>query len=136
MFLYKVGYHSCEESHYWDYSHEHLCLGEKGLNKIVLKCLLAAYDAEIKQNKDREPTFQDMFNNDTFRQAMIKEGFKLVVFQQQLSLFGWANKQVGDWNSYGDDITTNAQKFISKKRTKKVIDPNKAIKKLLANYKE
>ena len=131
MHLYDIGYHSCEESGYWQFAHEKL-FSEGELFNVVEDCLYECLKIAIEEKRERDkileekwddelssrisreaPTIQDaffIFSEDSkqrvFVEEMEKRGFKKLEFEKRLSLFGWSSAlNPQDWPTYNTDET-------------------------------
>ena len=106
MYIYNIGYYSCEESEYKQFIHDKE-FSEEELENIVEECLFVALLVELKfRNKDdpefnwggeefNEPSLSDLFsstyNHQTFVEEMTNKGFVPIRFTREVSLFGWAS---------------------------------------------
>lgn len=118
MFFYNVGYGTCEESEYWQFTHKGLYT-EAELEQIVQDCMLEvlvkAAKPKAKWSHQRSPKIQDVMGDshgirkngellrieNRFLMAMERRGFKQVKFDRTISLFGWAScLDPKDWRSY------------------------------------
>lgn len=111
--LYKVGYSTEEESHYWEFEHDH-ALDSAEFLSVVKRCLLAASRTEeIKRAGDRgvSPGIADLFETAAFIEAMKSEEFRPAEYRQRVSLDGWAELDDDPCNT--DRETREVLEFIA-----------------------
>jgi hypothetical protein len=135
MHIYKIGYHSCEESHYFEFSHEKLFSNQE-LKEIVFNCFYDIFPEEKKlceeanqqsekfaednkliHNKtfDMKVSLQELIENQNFPKEMKKYGFEVIKYDEEMSFFGWASVEEKDWTNHTDDLTKEVQEFFAKK---------------------
>ena len=137
MYVYEIGYHSCEDSSYCQWHHEKQYTHEQLLDIVIkgLKVALVAW--KEKQAKDLEeckktPDYNEEFDkewgtrdpqlyeliasSESFNEYLVSAGFSPVKKEEVISLFGWACATAPkSWKSYtneGDDTRT-VQKVLS-----------------------
>ena len=128
MYVYEIGYHSCEDSGYGQWHHEKQYTHEQLLEIVTegLKVALVAWkerqakdreewrknpDYNEERDKDwaeREPQLYELIaSSETFKEYLVSVGFYPVKKEEVISLFGWACATAPkSWNSYtnkGDD---------------------------------
>ena len=128
MYIYEIGYHSCEDSSYKQWYHENKYTEEQLFN-IVVEGLKKARDAWwIEERKYRVehppendtdrwvldgkgPHFDELLTyQPAFGKYLESVGFIPMKMEAGVSLFGWANSEKsGDWQSYADGFTGRAQ---------------------------
>ena len=135
MYIYEIGYHSCEDSSYGQWYHEKQYTKEELFN-IVVEGLKVARDVwwekkeewekeapakdelHVRIRKENKPHFDDLIsNNEAFDQYLMSVGFSRVIMQECISLFGWAEAETpGSWDSYAGEPTGDAQIRLSNAR--------------------
>ena len=122
MYIYELGFGSCEESRYWQLYHEKQ-YSEKQFDRIVLECLKETIrklaDAKRIRHVDRVwmdkdgPNFSELLNSKVFRNAILARGFTLVKFEAGCYMFGWASAiKKGDWKEYSSERTQRFQRSL------------------------
>lgn len=104
MFRYKLGYHSCEESYYFEVEHETL------YSQDTLCGFIAEYLDEYEHRQESEgilfSSYQDIFHPfaddiPSIKDWLIKnKGFVPIEYTEVISVFGWA--QIEDKTSWQD----------------------------------
>ena len=132
MYIYNVGYGTCEESEFWQLLHEKKFTA-KQLNKIIEDCILEVLvqiaDPTSEYEHLRSPSFQHIMNDrdrsdkyeNRFLKAMEDQGFQKIKFEQEWSVFGWASAlDKDDWKGHTDKdqkaLTNRIYKQFIKKR--------------------
>lgn len=140
MYLYDVGYGSCEESEYIQFSHKKK-FDKEEFNSIVEECLYQCLLFEVKREVElakkyppmnyfcrgtlsfdgtriSQPSFQDLFmasdgENLVFVREMSKRGFEKAKFEHRLGVFGWSSAvDPNDWKDHtNEDTKLLSQKF-------------------------
>jgi len=92
MYIYKIGYHSCEDSCYVELQHESKFTKEE-LIKIIAEVVWEEY-LKLTPGEIPEICFDSFFyafGNKSLAELLVKNcGFKAIEYTQVLSLFGWA----------------------------------------------
>lgn len=90
MYLYKIGYYSCEESDYIELYHERKFSKEE-LENIIAEIVLET----VKYIKSTDENyflhnFQDVYMTNRFHELLKEIGFKEIKYDEVVSCFGWA----------------------------------------------
>lgn len=130
MYFYKFGYNSCEESHFWEFSHAQK-FSEKELKDFVFGVLWEIYvlkhRAEIyKDIIEVEKKFEavslwEILHDESnkkqiFVEKMKKLGFKPIQYEPTVIVFGWASTKEGSWSGYAGPTTNEIQQYFSRKK--------------------
>jgi len=135
MFLYKVGYHSCEDSNYQEYIHKKR-FNDKQFKALISKALVSASGLIIQDEIDfcnNLPRIKlsanhfDLMNFDNFidhsycskyrfKEEFIKLGFIPVEYQSSYSVFGWT----GVFSDHFGSECTGFQKKIKTRIRKQI----------------
>jgi len=108
MYLYKVGYGTCEESHYVELMHEKK-FTEAELAVEMEEALWVTIEgvADGKDNifiADDGPSFQYLIDSTLFVDALVAKGFTALQYEATWSAFGWASAmEEKGWKSYMSD---------------------------------
>lgn len=129
MYVYDIGYDTCEESGYNQYSHEKQ-FSKDDLYKIVEDAMFEALkllkdlNSEWKSIKHPNvstlmswirPSVEDEMKN-VFADHLKAMGFVPIKFEASISFFGWAMADVpGDWDSSPDTIDYKLQKSLKER---------------------
>lgn len=128
MYLYNVGYGTCEESSYNQYYHENNYSQEE-FEKIIILILCETiedfagkFDEQTGWNKigdsvlwvtKKGVTFQELMGTDIFKNNLKKHGFQQITFQASFDSFGWASAmEPGDWSSWANNDDNRYQTMI------------------------
>jgi len=116
MYLYKIGYTSCEENGFWDLSHTEK-FTQDDLTNMIAEAIVAL-KPEINNEYDYTKDLQEYFEHyegDTIASWLIKnKGFKAVDFQEVWSGFGWASVfDIKDWDEYRHDTDKDLVKKVN-----------------------
>jgi hypothetical protein len=108
MFLYDIGYHSCEESDYIQLWHEKK-FTQNDLTNMICEAVLETVKAErAKDPKAYIHNFEDVYSfamnsGGVITYLLEHFGFKEVKFQESWTCFGWASIfEKKDWDTYKD----------------------------------
>jgi len=108
-FTYKIGYGTCEESAYWEYTHTQR-FSRSELLDVVKEAVYAGLCAEHKHRKSNGWEADDIYEYIDFctcmshtacRQYLVARGFVPVEYAETIDLFGWATMQ--GWEEYACD---------------------------------
>ena len=107
MYLYKIGYTSCEESGFWDLWHEQK-FTQDDLTNMIAEAIIALKPQIHKDDEEYTDNLQEYFEHykrENIASWLIEnKGFKSVDFQEIWSAFGWASVfDINDWESYRDE---------------------------------
>ena len=128
MYIYEIGYHSCEDSSYGQWYHENQYTEEQ-LLELVIEGLKVARDAwwiserkfrvenppqsdyEKRHLEERGPCFDELLTHQpVFCEYLKSIGFVRMKKEATVSLFGWARAEVpGDWSCDASEPTGYAQ---------------------------
>jgi hypothetical protein len=137
MYLYKVGYHSCEDSNYQEYFHKKKYT-EKQLKVLISKALVNASGLVIQDKIDfcktlsekrleikylNQLTFSDIISQsigseNRFKEEFTKLGFKPVEYQSSYSIFGWSGIFSDCFSSENDKFQNEIKARIKKQIAK------------------
>jgi hypothetical protein len=112
VYLYNIGYGTCEESSYKQYSHEKK-FSEQELRDIVKECIIAViehyagrfgkggYHETCFHVSDSGPQFDEIMNEPMFEELLIERGFNPSKFEARFDTFGWASAMDDtDWEGH------------------------------------
>jgi hypothetical protein len=112
MHLYNIGYGTCEESSYKQYQHEEE-YNEGELATIVKDCLIDVIDFYAGRFGEEGyhdpsfyvgnegPSFQELMDDDKFKEALEGRGFRPIDFRCSFNTFGWASAiKPGNWSGH------------------------------------
>ena len=123
MYLYSLGYGTCEESDYRQYHHEKKFTSE-ALQEIVKECIIETIEHHAgKFNEEgfhnylhvseSGPTFQHIFDDEFYQQRLASRGFTPVKFEASFSVFGWASAiDMTDWSGHTSEMDVSLQQQI------------------------
>jgi len=132
MYLYNIGYGTCEESEYHQFYHTTKYTDEE-LEDIVVQCFceIIEYSAgRFDETGDHDNPrlwvnekgikFSELMGEPIFNELLEKKGFKQVEFVARFSCFGWASAMLpGDWKSWASEknetYQTRIKEFCEKK---------------------
>jgi len=108
LYVYEIGYGTCEESQFWQYMHREK-FTEEQLFDIIEDCLFIALkkmrepDSEFEHQQ--HPSFQDLMSSwrkdAIFHEELERRGFQHIEFTASFSVFGWAKADVpGNWDGH------------------------------------
>ena len=120
MYIYDIGYHSCEDSCYTQWQHEKqftqaelLVIVIEGLKVALVdwineetEWLATMSDAEKKEGRwgPSDPTIEALLRRDSFGRYLENQSFVRVKYETDISLFGWAKANVpGSWAGHVQD---------------------------------
>jgi len=123
LYIYNIGYGTCEESADWQYMHEEKFTDEQ-LFDIMEDCLFIALKNTRKPNSEYEhsqhPSFQDLMSSwkddGIFHKELKKRGFQHIEFTGGFDIFGWAKSDVpDDWDGHTGPETKKLQKNLKRR---------------------
>lgn len=112
MKVYKLGYHTCEESHYIEVKHSKK-FTQKELEDIFADILKNTLN---KIGVQYNFSFQHLIDSNAFYEELENRGFKEVMYEQVLSVFGWARVVEKDWDIYTTDLEKRLREKINKNK--------------------
>jgi len=107
LYLYNIGYGTCEESADWQYYHREKYTEEQ-LTQIVEDCLLVVLLEKKKPfskwEHQQHPSFQDLMGEEAFHKELQKRGFQHIRFESHFYCFGWMQADVPDsWDGHSSN---------------------------------
>lgn len=107
LYLYNIGYGTCEESANWQYYHR-VKYTEEQIAQIVEDCffavLLEKKKPYSKWEHQQHPSLQDLMGEDTFHNELEKRGFQHIRFESRFYCFGWIQADVPEsWDGHSSN---------------------------------